>query len=381
MRRLGIFCFYNSEGIITEDVRFLVEDLKTVLDSLVVVINGKVTDDYFEDIADVVLKRENKGFDAAAYKYALLDLQVKEIMDVSDEVVLCNDTFYGPFIPFKSIFISMERKKTDFWGLNYSISGFEDFIQSFFLVFRKRIIKQGDLIRFFTNYDDSKDDFLQPLIWFEREITHYLTDQGYSSSSYAIQHNHILKNVDGSLIIDGLPIMKKKAFSTGFYNKTKVLNVLKWLKENSRYPTELILRDVYNRTGIIISNEEILKHQINCKPEDVSRSYRYNIREIIEFINKSGSGAYIYGIGAVAEELLVVLPRYCHSLEETVKGFIVSDDQTESRASYKGIPVFKWSEVKDNMNNSSILIAMSKKNSRIIRNRLPSNASVMILNM
>lgn len=381
MRRLGIFCFYNSEGIISEDVRFLIEDLKTVLDSLVVVINGRVTGGYFENIADTVLKRENKGFDAAAYKYALQDMRVKELLEVSDEVVLCNDTFYGPFIPFQSIFNTMESKKADFWGLNYSVSGIEYFIQSFFLVFGSKIIKKGDLARFFTNYDDSIDDFMQPLIWFERELTHYLMDQGYSSSAYAIQHNHILRNVDGSVIIDGLPIIKKKAFSDSFYNKNKILNVLKWLKENSRYPIALILKDVYNRTGISISNEEISKHQINCKPENISRTYQYNIREIVEFINKSGCGVYIYGMGAVTEELLEHLPRYCHSLEEAIKGFIVSDDQIENRTSYVGIPIFRWSEVKAEMNDSSILIAMSKKNSRIIRNRLPADARVMVLNM
>ena len=141
MERLGIFVFYDREGIVDSYIDYLLCDLRKCLSYLIIVVNGKVDIlgyDIFSKYADQIVIRNNKGFDIGAYKEIIEDLHQKKEMRKWDEIVFCNDTFYGPFIPFTQIFDEMAQRQVDFWGLNYIDNSFLSHIQSYFLVFGKK---------------------------------------------------------------------------------------------------------------------------------------------------------------------------------------------------------------------------------------------------
>lgn len=43
MNRLGIFCFYNDEGIVESYVEYLLESMKKIVTQIIIVINGNIT--------------------------------------------------------------------------------------------------------------------------------------------------------------------------------------------------------------------------------------------------------------------------------------------------------------------------------------------------
>jgi len=103
MERLGIFVFYDREGIVDSYIDYLLCDLRKCMSYLIIVVNGEVNIlgyDIFSKYADQIVIRDNKGFDIGAYKEIIEDLYQKKEMKKWDEIVFCNDTFYGPFIPF-----------------------------------------------------------------------------------------------------------------------------------------------------------------------------------------------------------------------------------------------------------------------------------------
>ena len=105
MYRSCIFCIYKKNSHLPRDVEYLIRDLKSVLDYLVIVVNGDLVEiEALSQLADKVIQRVNTGFDAGAYKFGLHDADVKKAVLKSDELILCNDTFYGPFVPFCDIF-------------------------------------------------------------------------------------------------------------------------------------------------------------------------------------------------------------------------------------------------------------------------------------
>ena len=141
-KRLGIFSIYDPEGIVDEATFDTLTDLRTCVDYLVVAVNGTVQDPYHDklcQIAEKVVVRSNQGFDAGAYKDVLFHhLSSKELQNY-DEFILCNDTFYGPFVPFREIFSEMEQRGCDFWGLSYSDSPMMQFLHSYFLCYRAEV--------------------------------------------------------------------------------------------------------------------------------------------------------------------------------------------------------------------------------------------------
>ena len=71
VRRLGIFVFYDASGIVDLYIQELLKSLLSELNKLVIVVNGKITNNcrqVLEKYSNNIFIRENKGFDAGAYK-------------------------------------------------------------------------------------------------------------------------------------------------------------------------------------------------------------------------------------------------------------------------------------------------------------------------
>ncbi len=68
-----------------------------------------------ESVVDEVLVRENVGFDIWAHKDALdhLGAGIAEF----DEVILTNDTWFGPVRPFGPVFDRMDARASHIWGM------------------------------------------------------------------------------------------------------------------------------------------------------------------------------------------------------------------------------------------------------------------------
>ena len=90
MKRLCIFSFYDKDGFVDDYVFYLLKQIKVNTASLIIVVNGFIQD-YFtgelDGIADSVIYRENKGFDAGAYKYVIVHRLKKEDLYKYDEVM------------------------------------------------------------------------------------------------------------------------------------------------------------------------------------------------------------------------------------------------------------------------------------------------------
>lgn len=75
--RLGIFVFYDKDGIADEYNFYFIEELKKQVSRLLVICNGDVEEEAgkrFSRIADEVMMRGNEGFDITAYHLGLKNM-------------------------------------------------------------------------------------------------------------------------------------------------------------------------------------------------------------------------------------------------------------------------------------------------------------------
>ena len=120
MRRLCIYLTYDKQGTIDTYIGYMLKELKTCADALVVVCNeNKISKglNNLEPYADRIYYRENIGFDAGGFKDALCNLLGWEYVLAFDELALVNDSIFGPFRPMAEIFAEMKQQQVDFWGL------------------------------------------------------------------------------------------------------------------------------------------------------------------------------------------------------------------------------------------------------------------------
>ncbi|MGF7002036.1 lipopolysaccharide biosynthesis protein [Lachnospiraceae bacterium PFB1-21] len=160
-KRLMIYFFYDADGIVDKYVEFFLDDVKKSVSEIIVVCNGKLTEDgnkILSKYGDVIV-RENKGFDVWAYKEALMSKGWDQLNEY-DEVILANSTIMGPIYSFSETFEKMDKKDLDFWGITlyfeyegdpfgYSPYGYlPDHIQSHWIACRRSLVSSKE----FQNY-------------------------------------------------------------------------------------------------------------------------------------------------------------------------------------------------------------------------------------
>ena len=118
MKRICIYLTFDSQKIVDRYIGYMLKELKTCVDYLAVVCNednvvqGK---NVLQQYANVIFYRENIGLDAGGFKDALTKfIGWKKILEY-DELVLVNDSLFGPFSSMKNIFYIMEKVPVG-WG-------------------------------------------------------------------------------------------------------------------------------------------------------------------------------------------------------------------------------------------------------------------------
>lgn len=376
MRRLGLFCFYDSEGIVDPYVCRLLADLKENVAELYIVVNGNVNSQGFNEFLKFtshVLVRKNEGFDAGAYAAALESVG-EESLPAYDELVLCNNSFYGMFRPLREIFEHMKGHSCDFWGMNITHDSFFTYIDSYFLVFRKRIL-ENSLYHFFrTELNRKAEDFDEVSSCFEIGIFRYLLACGYTADCYSYTDNYsIFKDPDLCMKEYGFPLLKSKCFGKDDYDSEKLAAAIAYIRDNTDYDTELILSHAARRWGCPVDPIRNLNGAGGAPKREKNDSMQLTEAELCEFLEKYSS-VYIWGTGHIASHIFSLFGKQIRDF----RGFLVSEGRKRPEA-FRGYPVRYVSETGDQCKGAAIIIAVNRKNTAEIRRQLGTGENLIYL--
>ena len=260
MKRLALFSFYNKSGIVNSCVFYYLDALSKAAET-VFIVNGSLNPKSrarLEEKGYEIYQRENKGFDFGAWKDFILSKE-SSFFSNYDELILCNSSCYGPVYPFAALFQEMDGHECDFWGL-YRHLGLKDgklcippHIQSYFLVLRKRLLRDPCFREYFSDlgYAAYWDDAVRQEVAF----TAYFEEHGFIPSSYLgsvfskyIENPTIFMPAD--LLRKKFPLIKRKCFTTdyGYINKissaAQIHELLEYLGKSTDYPVDLIYEDL-----------------------------------------------------------------------------------------------------------------------------------------
>jgi len=219
--RLGIYAFYDADGVADAGDLMYLSAVRDELDELVIVVNGKLasrTRAAFERYASQIFCRENRGYDGGAFQEVLLERLPRTAWDGVDELVLFNNTVYGPLQPLSPIFKAFSASQADFWGMTlYHAPDLPNHIQSYFLVFKKSVFQSLAFWTFWKNVriDFTVADYL--IASYEIRLTTALHQAGFR---YAV-----FRKMKGDQIYDeplksyemGIPVLKKKIFRSSAF--------------------------------------------------------------------------------------------------------------------------------------------------------------------
>ena len=276
MRRAGIYFFFDKDGIVDRYVPYYIRELHRVVDYIVVVVNGKLTPEGRKTLAEVsddMFVRENKGFDAWAYKDAIEYIGWDELRNY-DELVITNFTVYGPVYPFQEIFDQMEKDPCDFWGMfrlyedktmkNYMGVPLKwgyrpGYIGSNFLVFKRDVLHSYELKHLLESLHEIRS-YVDSIVYFEMSISKELTDAGFTFSTAddgAFELVYPSATVYGAydmIAEHRVPIIRKKAFFDPNclidYCTDVPRRVMQYIDEQTDYDNNLILENLLRTNNL-----------------------------------------------------------------------------------------------------------------------------------
>lgn len=273
-KRACIYFIYDKDGIIDDYIIYQLNDLRKNLTFLHCVINGKLTPSgrrALAQVADEIYVRENKGNDIGAYKAAIEYIGWDKLVDY-DELVLTNNTCFGPVYPFKEVFDWAKLRDIDFWGLTWDLKTdwlgdnrylhYNDrkvHIQSYFLTIRKPLLGSKLLIDFFDEIPIDTSYVLSGCLY-EYAFPGYFEDRGYKGEVYcdnSDDYNYPLLHNPLHLIKDcRMPIFKKRSF---FHHYTDVLNntageatirLIRFLENETNYDMNLVWKSILRTSSL-----------------------------------------------------------------------------------------------------------------------------------
>jgi len=275
MKRAAVFVFYDKEGICDDYVAYYLEEIRSVCERLVIVSNGSVTPEArdilfkFATPGDVIV-RENKGFDAWGYRAGLMHIGFESLADI-DEVLLTNDTVFGPVYPLAEVFSEMEeREELGFWGMtqhpayekedlvtrNNPYGYAPEHLQTYFVVFRKALMESEVFERFWRKLLPI-EKYEEAVGKFETIMTKMFGEAGFAWDSFV--HKDDIATDDPNFVLycpatmlrdHRFPFLKCRVFK----QDTLTLNTgeeprdaYDYIKEHTDYDTDLIWQSLLRK--------------------------------------------------------------------------------------------------------------------------------------
>ncbi len=192
-RRTAIFAAFSGDGRLKDTVLYYLKGLREVADNIVFVANCPIFPDEvakLDGLVRLAVFQHHGCYDFGSYKIGWNEAKALGLLepDVCDELVVCNDSCYGPVFPFTELFQKMAdrwkeaERPADFWGMSLVCQYGRRMIPSYFYVFGPAVLEGSELDRWFDRMEPCGNRG-QVVLRCESVLTQYLESSDYVSDA------------------------------------------------------------------------------------------------------------------------------------------------------------------------------------------------------
>ena len=254
--RLLLYAHYDRDGKVDPHVIYQIKSLYDFGISIIFISNSPVSAEDTKRLSPFIKKlhlRPDTGYDWTAWKEAILELG-SDVLGQYDDLILMNDSCYGPLFPLEEMFAKMDQESVDFWGITENTDPrFTTHLQPYFCCIKRHVACSDSFLEFFKNLP-SIATYEEAIFKGEIAFSRFLTTRQFCYATYVdakglqsmpeIGVNEPFAYSMASVFIRNhrIPFVKRKSFYTGFDQRiahgATVCHAI--INAGSTYPMELI---------------------------------------------------------------------------------------------------------------------------------------------
>lgn len=232
--RYAVFAGYNSDSKIHPYIITYLKGLNEVTDGVVYIADSSLDETEAKKLQGLVLHTEHQKhneYDWGSYKRGFHWLQKNGYLDKADELIFANDSCYAPMQSFKPMFEEMsQRKELAFWGNSKNIA-FTPHLQSYFMVFRKPVLR-SKAFAFFINEITHQKHYQDYINNYELKLTPTLENLGYKWDSWH-PYEKIPRYEKDYTDINNYPLLMIRDYNNQFLKRRTFTTMLAILDDRS----------------------------------------------------------------------------------------------------------------------------------------------------
>jgi glycosyltransferase involved in cell wall biosynthesis len=241
--RIAIFAAYSEKGVIHEHVLYYLKELRKVADKIIFVADNDIGSEELSNLAGIsthnIVGRHGE-YDFGSYKRGYMYAKRNGWLDKGSDLIICNDSCFGPVDGFSKLFSEMTMHDYDFWGITES-QQYKYHLQSYFLCFASDVYRSEVFENFFLGIKkhDSVEDVIRN---YELRLTKLLIAHGFRAKAYIGQEppqskttqKHVsIEHLPCFMIENGSPLLKVKSLSKARCNLDGMTRTFELLRKKN----------------------------------------------------------------------------------------------------------------------------------------------------
>ncbi len=181
---VSVFAHFDKDNLVDDYVLYYLAELKKISPKIVFVSDCDLAESEIKKLSNLcesVIAKKHGEYDFGSYKRGIEFL--KNELKNYDHLIIANDSCYGPRKSLLPILEKMTTKNCDFWGMTINQEGYKKHIQSYFVVFNKKVFLSDVFGNFFSSVkrEESKNFVIEK---YEVGLTQVLVQERFKPDSF-----------------------------------------------------------------------------------------------------------------------------------------------------------------------------------------------------
>ena len=242
-RRLAVFAAYSRDETVPDYVRIYLSELRKEADTIIFVADNALPEAELDKIRPFITHHicgRHGEYDFGSYKRGYGLAAQLGLLELHDQLILCNDSCFGPIATFRAMFASMTEADCDFWGVTESHRHVHH-LQSYFLCLSQAVFRHAVFADFLSGVKQ-EESVTDVVLNYEVRLTERLEQAGFRPGVFVGERPEAgvlgtaarsIEHFPRFLVEHGSPLVKVKAVTKPGCNLDGIAATLGLLRERN----------------------------------------------------------------------------------------------------------------------------------------------------